>query len=98
MKIEAVIKPIVDLMITVGVGALVAEGGKQLTPSNPSKFTRLCILVSLGAITGLISLAAVNYANTEIDETVKLVGELKDSIDEIKSLKLKMENQNEQQS
>lgn len=74
-KVETV-KSVANLVIGIGVGAIVGNAVKATTPSSGvGAVMRICIGLGSVVLSGLASNACAKYTNGEIDSIVKFIRE-----------------------
>lgn len=77
------IKLISNLIITIGVGAIVGNAVKFTTPATIGKITKACVGLGTMVLGGLASEACAKYANEAIDEGAEIVRDFKAAVEKI---------------
>jgi hypothetical protein len=70
MKKIDIVKRVVGLVVSVGIGAIVTNVVKCTTPGSVGKIIRFCIGVGSFALAGAVSEKAVVYTDKQIDEVI----------------------------
>lgn len=70
------LKQVAVIVVTAGVGAIVGNAVKHVTPSDTGFVKKTCIGAGSLVLAGMLSDKAGDYTKTKIDETVEEVKEM----------------------
>lgn len=68
-----IVKSIVGLGASIGVGTVVGNVVKATTPANISKFGKIATVVGSVVLTGMVGIAAEKYTDGQIDKIAEFV-------------------------
>ncbi len=71
-----IVKSVVGLVASIGVGTVVGNAVKATTPANISKFGKIATVVGSVVLTGMVGIAAEKYTDGQIDKAVEFVHNL----------------------
>jgi len=69
-----VIKSAGQIIVTLGVGAIVKNVVKTTTPTNTKGFSRICIIVGAFVLTDMVSDKVSDYAGERFDAAIEWLG------------------------
>ena len=67
------IKSVVEIVVSVGVGSIVGNAIKQTTPANAHIVKRISVGIGGFVLSSMVSHHATNYTSKTIDETVEKI-------------------------
>lgn len=71
-----IVKSIVGLTASIGVGTVVENAVKAITPVDISKFGKVATVIGSIVLTGMVGIAAEKYTDGQIDKAVEFVHNL----------------------
>lgn len=71
-----IVKSIVGLTASIGVGTVVENAVKAVTPVGISKFGKVATVIGSIVLTGMVGIAAEKYTDGQIDKAVEFVHNL----------------------
>lgn len=67
------LKAAVEIIVSVGVGAIISNAVKATTPANVGFIKKLCIGMGALILTGMVTDSATKYTEEKITETTKQI-------------------------
>lgn len=64
------VKSVVEITVSAGVGTIVGNVVKQNIPENMSRFKKITVMAGGFALSGMAGAAAASYASTQVDAVV----------------------------
>lgn len=71
-----IVKSVVGLTASIGVGTVVGNAVKAVTPVDISKFGKVATVIGSIVLTGMVGIAAEKYTDGQIDKAVEFVHNL----------------------
>ncbi|MDF2800183.1 MAG: hypothetical protein K0S61_86 [Anaerocolumna sp.] len=81
---KSTIKAVSNIIVSVGVGAIVKNAIKYTTPGPLKLATKVCMGIGGFVLTSMISEAATKYTESKIDEVVEDVQNIRNIIENVK--------------
>ena len=82
MKKLDILKSVITLVASVGVGAVVTNAVKSTTPADLKVLNRIAVVIGSAAVSYVASDGAAKYFGSYVDEVTEMVKNVKDGLNE----------------
>ena len=80
MKKLEMVKAILKIAVSIGVGTIVGNAIKTTTPDDIKQLSKIAVSLGSLALTGIASDMAIKYVDKEVDDMVKAAKDAKEEV------------------